>query len=229
MHQSRHDSIPNRPPKSIDGKEQRALADQVFDILQQSIAGGELRPNQRLVESEIARNLGTSRTPVREALKRLEITGYASTHPSGGLIVDDQSMQVQSLFEIREALECMALRLSCAHITKEQIRNAEDYFTNSTIAIRNQDIEQYSKLHKNFHEELYSACGNDRLKSLISTFRYQYFDQRLTRMYTPNEWRVQIKYHGKILEAVRQRNADRAAKFLQRHLKNSLKIALRRL
>lgn len=229
MKYGKRNSIPKRTPKRIRNKDQRVLAEQVFEVLQQSIVNGELRANQRLVESEIAKKLGTSRTPVREALKRLEITGYASTRPGGGLIVADHSMQVQSLFEIREALECMAVRLSCSHITEEQIRKAEDYYTRSTEAIRNEDTEQYVKLHRAFHEELYSACGNDRLKSLISTFRYQYHDKQLARMYTSREWHGQIKYHGQILEAVRERNARRTEKLLRRHLRNSLKIALRRL
>ena len=81
MRQGRHNSILNRPPEPFHSRDQRVLAEQVFDVLQQSIVDGELRPNQRLVESEIARNLGTSRTPVREALKRLEMTGYVSKSP----------------------------------------------------------------------------------------------------------------------------------------------------
>ena len=229
MRYGRHDGIPNSLPELVQDTGRRVLAERVFEALQQSVTNGELRPNQRLVESEIARKMGTSRTPVREALKRLEMTGYANLNISGGLIVADHTMQIQSLYEIREALECMALELSCANITEEQIRKTEGYYTGISEAIQNHDTEKYIKLHRAFHEELYSACENDRLKSLISTFRYQYFDIRLARMQTSRELSVISKYHGQILEAARKRNGLRASKLLRRHFRYSLKIALRRL
>ena len=138
-------------------------------------------------------------------------------------------MKIQSLFEIREALECMAVILSCQHITDEQIRQTEGYYTRSKEAMLNHDTDEYVKWHRAYHEALYSACRNDQLKSLIHTNRRQFFDQRLNRMYTLRERRTQIRQHGQILEAVRERNGRRAGKLLQRHLRDSLKIALQRL
>ena len=229
MRYSRQDSIPNSLPKTVQDTGRRVLAERIFEALQQSITDGELRPNQRLVESEIARKLGTSRAPVHDALKRLEMTGYASANISGGLVVADHTMQIQSLYQIREALECMALELSCANITEKQIRKAEGYYTGICEAIQNHDTEKYIKLHRAFHEELCSACENDRLMSLISTFRYQYFDIRLARLQTARELSAISKYHAQILEAARKRNGLRASKLLRRHFRYSQKIALRRL
>ena len=216
--------------KSLRKKYKRDLAEYVFRVLQQSIFTGELRPNQRLGEMEFAEKLGVSRTPVREALRRLVRTGFANTLPGGGIIVADHtSEQVQNSFEIREALECMAIRLTCDHITDEQIHNAEELYARSTEAIRNKNIDLYVELHRAFHHELYSACGNEQLLSLVRTFTYQFFDLRSSRSYTSREWNTQIKYHGQILEAVRERKAHRAEKILARHLKYSLKAALKRL
>lgn len=206
------------------------LADQAFDALCQRIDTGELQPNQRLVEAEIAKELGIGRTPVREAIKRLGAKGYASKLPKGGLIVTELSLkQMQSLFEIREALETMAIKLACKHVTEEQINKAEEYHIRSIEAIRDGDIEQYIRLNASFHEELYAACDNEQLLSLLRTFRYLYFNRRLVRMHTPREWDSQLKQHSRILEAVRKRNADRAEKALRRHLKSTLKLALQRL
>jgi DNA-binding GntR family transcriptional regulator len=198
--------------------------------MQQSIINGEMRPNQRLIESEIAKRLGVSRTPVREALMQLAIAGYASPLPGGGLAVADLSdMQIQSLFEIREALECMAVILSCRNITDAQVRMAEEYYTHSNEAMLSHDTDEYVKWHRAFHEALYSACGNDQLKSVIQINRRQIFDQRLNRLYTTRERHRQIKQHGQILGAVKERKESRAEIFLRRHLKDSLKIALQRL
>jgi len=200
------------------------LSEQVFEILQQSIVSSELRPNQRLIESEIARRLEISRTPVREALRQLLLTGYTSALPGGGLVVTDHSnMQIQSL------LECMAVKLSCRHITDQQIRKAEEYHTHSIEMMHSHATDQHVKLHRAFHEALYAACGNKQLLSLIHINRRQFFDQRLNRMYTSREREVQIKQRGQVLETVRERNARRAERTLQRHLGTSLKIALQRL
>ncbi len=212
-------------------KSKGTLADQVFDVLQKQIVAGELRPNQRLVESEIAERLGISRTPVREALKRLEVTGYTSAFSSRGLIVVEHSTsrQIQSLFETREALEGMAIKLACERATEEQIRKAEEYYTRGVEALRNNDIDEYLEMHSTLHEELCAGCGNEQLLSLIRIFRYQYFDRRLTRVYTPREWRTQIKNHGRLLEAVRERNPHRVEKAIQRSFGHGLRVALKRL
>ena len=157
MQNSKRNSIHQSVPVLPADKSVSTVADQVFEVLRQRIVTGELRPNQRLIELEIARELEVSRTPVREALKRMEVTGYASTLPGSGLVVVEHSpSQIQSLFEIREALESMAIKLACKHVTEEQINKAENYNVSSLEAIRNGDIDQYIGLHGSFHEELYA-------------------------------------------------------------------------
>ena len=206
------------------------LAKQVFEIIQKHIVTGELRPNQRLVDSEIAKELGISRTPVREALKRLEVVGYVSTLPSGGIIVTEHSTrEIQYLYEIREALETMAVKLACHRATEEQLNKVEEFYNRGVEVVSNGDIGRYIELHRSFEEELYAACGNEGLVSLIKMFRNQYYNQRLHRVLTSKDWRTQLKHHGRILKALRKRSADRAAKALERHLRTSLKVALQRL
>ena len=226
-------SVPNSPPNSsaenASNLDHEVLAERIYDEVQQLIISGELRANQRLIESDIARRLGTSRTPVREALKRLELTGYAVPNPSRGLVVADHTMQIKSLFEIREALECMALELSCPYLTEEQVGKAEDYLKCIANTLRKHDIEQYIGLHRQFHETLYVACDNERLRALISIFRYPQLDKMLARLQTRRELDAIMKYHSKILEEIRRRNVGRATKLLKRHFRYSLKIALRRL
>ena len=160
----------------------------------------------------------------------LQFTGYVSTPPGGGLIVTEHSTsQIRNLFEIREALETMAIKLAFEHVTEEQINKAEEHYIRGLEAIRNGDIDGYIELHRGFHEELYAACGNEQLLSLIRIFRYQYFDHRLPRVYTLREWHTQITHHSRILEALRKQSVDRAEKALRRHLRVSLRVALQRL
>jgi len=230
MQMKEHDSIPISISTLAVDKSGHNLADQVFEVLREQIGTGKLRPNQRLVEADIANGLAVSRTPVREALKRLRLTGYADTLPSGGLIVTEHTVRrIQSLLEIRQALETAAIRLACEHITKEQVNEAEKYYVRGIEAIRNGDIDRYIELHNGFHAKLYAPCDNEQMLSLIRTLRFHYFNRRLARIYTPREWRTQIQQHGRILEAVSKRNARQAETALRRHLRVSLKVALRRL
>lgn len=205
-------------------------ADEVFDTLRQSIVSGELRPNQRMVESAIAKQLGVSRTPAREGLKQLEMKGYLSRLPAGGLIVTDHSpSQIRNLFEIREGLETMAIKLVCQRVTEEEIKVAINHYAALLESIRNRDSDQFIASNSAFHTTLLVASGNDQLFSLIEGFRDQYFDRRITRVFTAKDWRMMITEHGQILNAVKERDALRAEKAVRRHLRTALRMALERL
>lgn len=206
------------------------LAQQAFEIIYQHIVTGELRPNQRLVDSEIAKDLGISRTPVREALKRLEAVGYVSILPRGGIaVIDHSTREIQYLYDIRVALETMAVKLACNNATEEQINKVEEYYNRGVSAMNNGDIDRYKVLHTAFEEELYAACGNKQLLSLVRTYREQYVTRRIARVFTSRDWGNHLKQHGRIMRALRKRSADRAAKALERHLRISLRVALQRL
>jgi DNA-binding GntR family transcriptional regulator len=198
--------------------------------LQETIIGGGLRPNERLVESQLAKKLGMSRTPLREALRQLELMGYVTTLPTGGYIVTEHSpKQIRDLYEIREALENMAIRLACNRITKEQLAQAERYYNLTTDVVARRDIEPFTRLNSLFHDALLAGCGNKKLVSLIGTIRDQYFDRRLLRTLSTGEWRRMGKQHGAMLEAVRQGNAIRAQKVTSAHIKMMSSLAIERL
>ena len=207
-----------------------SYAEETLEKLRQAIVAGKLRPNQRLVESKVAKQLGLSRTPVREALKGLEMQGYLSKLPGGGMIVIDHSpSQLRNLYEIREALETTAIKLACQRATQEQVDRAAEYHTRSLEVIRNRDANKFIELNVAFHNQLLGACGNEQLWSLIQTFRDQFFDRRIVRVFTAGDWRTMITHHARILEAVRQRNARLAEKAVREHVRIALRLALERL
>ena len=207
-----------------------SYAEEALERIRQAIVYGRLRPNQRLVESEIAQKLGMSRTPVREALKQLEMQGYLSKVPTGGMMVTDHSpSQIRNLYEIREALETTAIRLACQRATQEQVDRATEYHNSSIEVIRKRDISQFIELNSAFHNELLSACGNEQLWSLIQTFRDQVFDRRIVQVFMGRDWRAMTTHHARMLEAVRQRNARLAEKTLRDHIRMALRIAVERL
>lgn len=206
------------------------LANEARDRLRQAIVDGHLKPNQRLVESQIAQELGMSRTPVREALKQLELIGYVTTLTTGGVIVANHSpSQIRNMYEIREGLEAMGMRLACQRATEEQIERAQEYHNRSFEVVRNQDIDQFIKLNSAFHGELLACSGNEQLSSLVELLRNQFFDRRVAQLLTFREWQDVLNQHGQILEAVRQRKAHLAEQAVRRHVKTVLRVLIERL
>ena len=165
-------------------------ATEAFERLRGAIIEGELQPNQRLVESRLAKKLGMSRTPVREALKELLTKGYISRLGNGGLIVTDQSLdRIRNLHEIREALETKAITLACRRITPAQIEKAHRYHVAYINAVAEQDIDESIKINSAFHDTLLAGCGNEQLLSILATIRDQYLDRRVLLRFTARNWK----------------------------------------
>lgn len=174
--------------------------------------------------------LGISRTPVREALKYLEMQGYVSRSPGGGVVVTDHSpSQIRNLYEIREALETMAIKLACQRATHEQLDRAAHYHALSFEVVANRDVTRFIELNSAFHNELLSACANEQLWSLLKTFRDQSYDRRLARVFNASDWRTMLKHHQGMLDAVRQRDPGKAEKWVREHIKIALRLAIERL
>jgi len=223
----RNPGIENIPRSS---RQAESHADYAFEMLKEAIASGEFRPNKRLVESSIAKKLGMSRTPVREALVRLELSGYTSTPSKGGWIVTDHLPgQIRNLYEIREALEVMAIRLACLRATKEHIEKAKAVHKLIVDAVRNRDINKFTQLNSEFHAHLFAACGNEQLSSLIHSLRDQYFDRRVVYLFTGKEWNAMVTQHERMLEAVREKKVRLAEKAVRDHINTVRRVALLRL
>jgi len=205
-------------------------AEMIVVRLREDILSGRLRPNEHLVESDIAQRMKISRTPVREALKLLETQGYVSKLPNGRLIVTDHSpSQIRNLYEVREALETMALKLACQRVTEEEIGRAREIHESMFEAVRERNVNQFIELNSAFHNHLFSVCGNEQLLSLLSTYRDQYFDRRLVRVFNASDWRNMPRQHQKLLHAVCQRSPKLAEKAVREHITTALRIAIERL
>jgi DNA-binding GntR family transcriptional regulator len=214
-----------------DGQIKYYTSNRVLDILREAIITGKLQPNQRITEIWLADKLGVSRTPVREAMHRLEEQGYL-TRINGKLVISSQTKNiVQNIFEIREALEGMAIRLSCERITDEQLNKAAEYhkLASQLIESNNSTIEEYAELNLSFETELYLGACNDRLLDLIKIYGMdQYFYIHITRLFSRKEWKTILRQHAKILEAVQQRNGNAADKAVRSHLRWMMNLSLER-
>lgn len=205
------------------------LVQDALQHIRHSIVQGKYRPRERLIAATLSDELHMSRTPVREALKLLELQGYLSRTRGGLLVADHTSEQVQGLYEIREALECAAIELACQKWSGRQLGRAAAHCDQLEKTIRLRNIAQIVDLNTAFHHDLYAVSGNERLCALIETYRDLFFDARLARAYAADDWEITIAQHRDVMEAVRRRDSVTAKTVVREHLNKSKKAVLERL
>lgn len=188
----------------------------VADVLREAILRNILIAGQQLRQGDIARQLGVSHTPVREALRRLEAEGLVRLQPNRGFMVSVLSPEeVGELYEIRIPLECTALRLAMPHLAPEDLAEAEQIVTSMDAET---DPAAWCELNNRFHAVLYAPARRERLLALIRTLRtnVEYY----LRLYIAVMQRKQFSQHEhrRILEAVRRGSIPEAVAALEEHL-----------
>lgn len=205
------------------GRTKKSLGTQAREKLEKYIETGVLRPDQRLIENDLASRLGLSRTPLREALHQLEMKGYVTKSPTTGYVVAyHTNKDIEEIFEAREALETKALQLACKRITQEQIDRAAGYLLHEKNA-----VTSYAAMwHWNnlFHDEMYSACRNRLLISMIQSIRDKDRVINMSRVFKENDLPLIHEQHVHILDAVRLKDNRKVANAVKRHLKTLLDI-----
>lgn len=215
------------------GKPKQNLVDVARNTIEHNILEGVLRPDQRLIESELANQLGISRTPLREALRQLEIKGYVTKRNHAGyLVVYHASEDVRNILELREILEIAAIRMACDRATQSNTDRATGYLANwdedlARLKASGLDHDKlfdegWNKLfHWNnlFHQEFYNASGNKLLVANIQSLRELDRLKSISRFFRYDDLLAFRNQHYKILDAVRQKDKRKAEKAVHLHLK----------
>lgn len=194
----------------------RSTPSVVAEVLREAILRGILSAGQQLRQEEIARQLGVSHIPVREALRQLEAEGLVRLRPYRGFEVSELSPEeVEELYEIRIPLECQALRLALPRLTDQDLEQAQAVLD---AIDAEEDPSAWSELNTHFHAILYAPSRRQRLLNLIRTLRTNV--DRYLRLYISVMQRKAYsqREHRAILEAVRRRDEARALRALQEHL-----------
>ena len=174
---------------TVNMNEYLPLRDLVFNTLRQAILKGELKPGERLMEIQLAEQLGVSRTPVREAIRKLELEGYVIMMPRRGTYVANMSMSdISDIFEIRSALESLSNGLAAKRITPDELEHLQNLLVMLKPYVEQMDMEKIVELDIEFHDLLYHASRNKRLVGIISNLRDQ-----LTRFRT-----LSMSYPGRL-------------------------------
>ena len=149
----------------------KPLRDVVFENLRSAILEGKLKSGQRLMEVQLAEQLGVSRTPVREAIRKLELEGLVVMLPRKGAYVANISVKdLMDVLEIRASLEGLGASLAAERRTEEDIKNLEEIEEEFEQAVITQDIDMLLKKDIEFHECIFKAANNKKLEKMINSF-----------------------------------------------------------
>ena len=164
----------------IDMNEYLPLRDVVFHTLRNAILKGELQPGERLMEIQLAQKLGVSRTPVREALRKLELEGLVLMMPRKGAVVADITIQdLEDVLEVRTALEELAVQKACDTITEEQLKELKRAANEFKRCAESENILACAEADVQFHEVIYGAANNKRLQQMLTNLREQMYRYRM--------------------------------------------------
>lgn len=213
------------PPNSI--------SDQIYKKLKQQIIHGDIEPGERLRQGQVAGSLKASRTPVREAFRRLEQDGLVERLPQGGVRVTPLDINtIREVFGIRKVLEAYAIELACEHITPEEIKNLKRLLSQARglLASGPHDLENkimnLFELNSEFHDAIYRAAENFYLWSMINSLRNIVSRLRFLGLRSYKNWSRAWKEHGQLIEFLQKRDRQAAVKLMQIHLANAAKDVL---
>lgn len=200
----------------------KPLRELVFEALREAIINGDLPPGERLMEVQVAEELGVSRTPVREAIRKLELEGLVAMIPRKGAYVSGLSMKdLIEVFEIRGALEGVASSLAAERATEEELEDLERYLVKTAELIESKDFAGVVEVDTDFHSLLYKTSRNSRLAQIINNLREQIQRFRQTSLSYPGRMKEALEEHRKIVEAISDRNPELASQLAQEHIENA--------
>ena len=208
------------------------LSDQVYDVLRAAILSGELKPNERLVERELANRLKISRTPIREAISRLDQEGYVAALPTRGVIVNSFTVaQVEEMYGIRAVLEGYAARRAAVLISAPDIEELEEICAQSHLLLsgdrsEQQQIRAIMKLNARFHDVLEQASGSDRLHRLIDGLRPPILTYRVAALRTHPERERSTIEHYRIVQALKAGDVDGVERMMRQHAYQACEVVL---
>lgn len=200
----------------------KPLREVVFDALRNAITSGLLPPGERLMENQLAEQLRVSRTPVREAIRKLEQEGFVVMVPRRGTYVADLSIRdINEVFEIRSALEVLAAGLAAERISEEDLEHLERLLVAIGEHIENGDTAKIVEADCNFHDILYGATNNKTLAAIISNLREKFTVFRTITYSYPGRAKRSLEEHRRLVEALAKRNPAMAQQLARKHMDNA--------
>jgi len=209
-------------------KDTKTIRRKIYEHLREQLLNGEITPPEHLIEAKIAKGMGTSRTPVREALHSLELEGLIKSIPRVGYVVKPISEQeVEEICEIRMAIEGVAVRWAMEKAHKKLFEELKENISLSSQKVSKGDVRAFVEMDAQFHEIIARYSGSQRLLELARTLRRHMLRYRIQSIYSVDNVLRAIEGHQGILRAIGKRNLEGVNKAVCHHMKQSKRDILR--
>ncbi|WP_321943830.1 GntR family transcriptional regulator [Paraburkholderia tropica] len=193
--------------------------------LRRAILHGQFPAGSRLIETALAEMLNVSRTPVREAISKLELEGLVRRLKTGGIVVEDNSTKIAEVVVIRQCLEGAAARLACLRASDEELAGLAKDSHNAEEVVRTSSLQKRSAMDWEFHQRLAAAAHSPRLARLIEEF-YEYSFSELMPPADGATLDVLQRQHVAITDALGRRDGEEAERLIREHLDTALKVSM---
>lgn len=207
---------------------ERGLFQQAYDEIRRRILSGELRPSSVLSEHQLAASMQLSRTPVREAIKRLEQEGLVQSLPNRGTFVTELSAHdILEIYQIRERLESLAARIAAEHMTPDEVRTLEQEITLTQACIAEGRMTDAFAADIRFHKLITAVTQNERLSTVLATFDDQMYRVRALLTQSSERLKASFDQHRAIVERIQARDGPGAERMMEEHLRSTCEWAMR--
>ncbi len=213
---------------NINTNEYLPLRDVVFNTLRDAILTGKLVPGERLMENQLADKLGVSRTPVREALRMLELENLVELVPrKGAQVLDMSEKDIVDILEVRSALEGLATSLACKKMSKEKLQELKAMEADFEHAVSENDVERFVDIDEDFHDLIFEATENDKLIQMFKNLRIQLYRYRMAMAKNDSSMSTIVAHHRSIIRAIENHDAEEGSSVAQGHIKYQTESILR--
>jgi DNA-binding GntR family transcriptional regulator len=197
-----------------------SLREQIYQRLRTAIFEGELAPGTPVIEAEVAATLGVSRTPVREALRRLESEGMLEPRGARGTVVRGlEREEVECIFDVREALETIAAQRASRKMNERDYAELERLLERMKRHV--EDPTELERLDTQFHERILAHADGKRLKKMLGDLRADILLWRYIALSTPQRRHDVVEEHAAMVEAMRSRDEAAVARATSQHIRNT--------
>lgn len=195
------------------------LVEQITEFLTHAIMDSQFEMGGRLVENELQRQFGVSRSPIRESFRILEKKGLVTSIPRKGTYVRKiVQKDIEENFPVRANLESLAARLALPHLGPEEIGKMESAFSKMQEAAKTNNFKSYLKYHSEYHDVFIRASRNDTLIEILENLRNQAIWFRYSYLYVQESFEYAIQVHRKILDYFIKKDADRLEALVKEHI-----------
>ena len=195
-----------------------SLADQVFEHLENDILSGKYQRGELLTESKLSSELGVSRTPIREALRRLEQEHLIEESGKGSMVIGITEKDLEDIFLIREHIEGLAASLAAKNCTEEQLKELREVLELQEFYLAKQDPEHIKHMDNRFHATLYKLSGSMAFYDTLVPLHKKVQKYRKAAVEKPSRALESVKEHRMIFDAIAEGDAEKAMKYSKEHV-----------